>query len=624
MRPRHLLVLALALFSALPTAAEAQPVEASIRMRASADRVGVGDAFTLEVRADVVGADIGKLELPDLDGFEVVGREVTRPIQFSFGAGRSSLRSTVVHHLRLRALRPGRYVLDPARVTVEGDRFESNPVRVEVVGTSAIGPTAPPPLSAPGPSPADPNAPALDGAVFDPELFLRTVVDKADPYVGEQVTMTIYLYTRIGGQPQLTREATTDGFWVHDLLGPNRPNGDRQVVHGIPFHVYVLRRVAAFPLRSGELTIGAPELRLEQASIFGLLQGGGQGAVQRRGVPVTLNVRPVPPPAPSGVVVGRYEMTSSVDRSTAEVGDAITLTVKVRGQGNLNDVRVELPPLPDVRVLPPETDDRITTEDDLVGGERTFRFLLLPQAPGPLTLPALSLPYFDPATETHGRTETQPITVTVTGTAVAAATPTPQGTTAPEPTATPAPRTAALGRLGPLRPRTELRRAELPVSAKPWYRWALAGPPLLWIAVLALGTLFTRLRRRSGAVSGDALKAARKRLRGAAALEKDGEARKFYAEVSGALTAAVESQIDLAPAGLTHTELRQVLDDRGMAADLSGRIIEELEGCDFARFSAAGASREEMTRCRQRVEALLDRLAAFRPQASEKPAEASS
>jgi hypothetical protein len=612
MRARFLLGFALALAALAPSVAAAQAVQASVRMGASAARVGVGDVFTLEVRADVVGADLGKLELPSLDGFEVVGREVTRPIQFSFGTGGSTVRSTVVHHLRLRALRPGTFDFAPARIAVGRDRFESGPVRVEVIGAGAIDPTAPP-LTAPGAPPVDPNAPALDGAVFDPEIFLRTVVDKADPYVGEQVTVTVYLYTRIGGQPQITQMPTTDGFWVH-RFDPVRSGSDRQIVHGIPFRVLVIDRLAAFPLRSGDLTIGAPELRLEQASIFGLMNNG-QGAVERRGVPVTLHVRPLPQPAPAGAVVGRYEMSAAVDRDAAEVGDAITLTVTVRGAGNLNDVRVELPPLPGVRVLPPEIDDRLTTDADLVGGERSFRFLLLPETPGDLTVPALALPYFDPTTETYGRAETAPIAITVTGAALAPAAPASGGATAGEPADE---RPDAGRRFGPVRPRTELRRASLPVSAQSWYRWALAAPPLLWIALLAAGTLFTRMRRRSGAPTPDRhMKTARRRLRAAGALREDGDARRFYAEVAGALSEAVESQLGQPPAGLTHVELRKALDARGIASDLSGRIIEELEGCDFARFSAAGASKDEMERCRQRVEALLDRLQASRPARAE-------
>ena len=48
-----------------------------------------------------------------------------------------------------------------------------------------------------------------------------------------------------------------------------------------------------------------------------------------------------------------------------------------------------------------------------------------------------------------------------------------------------------------------------------------------------------------------------------------------------------------------------------MHQDLAHRLIEELEGCDFARFSSVGGSREEMKRCLGRSRALLTRLDRF-------------
>ncbi len=604
----------------LAAVAAAQSPEVRVRMSASPTRVRVGELVSLEIRADVTGASIQGVELPDLDGFEVVARHVSQPLHFQFGGGRPSYRATVVHQLQLRALRPGTFALDRATVTVAGERHASNALTLDVTGTAAIDPTSgKPPVVGASPPPIDPDAPQVDGAVFDPDVFLRTVVDKSRPTVGEQVTVTVYLYTTIGGQPQLTREPTTEGFWVHDLLGPvHSPRPERQIVHGIPFRVYVLRRVAAFPLRSGELRIGAPELRLEQTSVFGMMRGGG-AVVERRGVPLTIDVAPLPDPVPAGgAVVGNYEMEASVDRSSANVGDAITLVVKVRGTGNLNDVRVPLPALPGLRVLEPEVHDEISSDADLVGGERTIRYLLIVEAPGQVTIPALRLAYYDPTARRYGRTDTAPIPLTLTGTAVAA----PSAGTDEAATGADA---ADRGRdgaerpleLAPVHPRSDLRRARPPVSAAPWYRWALAAPPLLWIGVLLGGALLARLRRRGATASADGhVRAARKRLRAAHALEAEGDARRFYAEVAGALSQALESQLDGPASGLTHGELRRALDARGVPDDLGRRIIEELESCDFARFSAAGSSKDEMERCRQRVEAILDRLQAQRPVAA--------
>jgi hypothetical protein len=65
--------------------------------------------------------------------------------------------------------------------------------------------------------------------------FLRTVVEPSDPVVGQQVTVTLLFYTRVSARNlQPEREISTDGFWVHDLIGPASPppSSRREIVVG--------------------------------------------------------------------------------------------------------------------------------------------------------------------------------------------------------------------------------------------------------------------------------------------------------------------------------------------------------------------------------------------------------
>jgi hypothetical protein len=75
----------------------------------------------------------------------------------------------------------------------------------------------------------------------------------------------------------------------------------------------------------------------------------------------------------------------------------------------------------------------------------------------------------------------------------------------------------------------------------------------------------------------------------------------------------LEARLGEPTGGLTYDQLRSHLRTRGMDDDLAQRLTDELEGGDFARFSAAGVSSDEMSRCVQRTEALLDRLERFQP-----------
>jgi hypothetical protein len=596
------LALALVLVAPWPTRALAQSIDVS--MTASQTRVAVGQTFVLEVRADVTGEELEELEPPELPGFEVLSRQVSRPFSFSFGLGRGRVvQSSTRYTFTLRALEPGTVRIEPARARVGGRTYRSQPVLIHVQPGRVP--------DAPAPDPMDPTAApdtgALDGARFDAQAFVRTVVDKREAYVGEQLTVSILLYVRGGltSSPAITTEATTDGFWVHDLLPASRTlEATRHTVQGVPFRAYELRRFAAFPLRPGELTIGAMEVQLQTGSMLGLLQGGRP--VAREGVPVIVKAKPLPDANRQDVVVGSYRMETELDRDAVSTGDAITLRARVQGTGNLRDVHLALPDVPGLRILSPRIEDEVEATGDRVGGTRLFEWLIVAERPGRYVLPALGFDTFDPDAGVYRRVTSSPLTLEAVGAAPAAPDESGDARPAPGPDDP-----ADDARFGPLRMASRLSRSEPPVWARPWYGVAMALPPFAWLAMLGLGYLRSHAeatgRKRAPA------RALRRRLAQARAHAEHGEARAFYGEVAQVLLHALAARLGEPVSGLTHAELRAHLLAQGMEPELVGRLVDELDGCDFARFSATGVAREEMARCLERVEALLARIARHRP-----------
>ncbi|MEO0325739.1 MAG: BatD family protein [Myxococcota bacterium] len=604
------MVLGLALaLATVARPAEAQP-QLSVEMTTDRSEVSLGETFVLQVRATVRGGRIEQLEVPDLSAFDVISQRSAAPMQFGFGSGGvQQLTMSQTQTYRLRPLSAGSFALKPARVFAEGTSAESRPVTVVVSGGSAA-PAAPPGGSST--APAQPTADvAGDGVQVDGEAFLRTTVDVAEPYVGQQVTATIYLYTRapLRAAPTMVREASVDGFWAQDLLPPARNlDAQTQVVQGVPFRVYMLRRYALFPLRAGELTVGAPEAVFTTGSAFGLFGRGGGGELRRQGVPVTLRARALPPPAPAGAVVGDYRLDARLDRTAVRTRDAVTLTASLQARrGNVRDVRLTLPSLAGVRVLEPRTEDEIRHPGDVVGGTRRVEWLLVPEQPGRIVLPRLSLQVFDPESGRYTKVEGPELALDVAGAATGAPTPAPAEDAriddAPE-----APAPDAL-RLGPVRRNAALTRRAPPFSSTPLFWALLLGLP----ALLMLATGAQALRRRHGARGGghegQRISAQIERARGAIA---GGDARGFYGALSAALAASVERSLGRPVGALTHDALRRELRTEGMDEELVRRVIDELDGCDFARFSSAGGTTEEMRQALARGEALMNRVGRFR------------
>jgi hypothetical protein len=602
-------------------------------MNADRKELTMSDNVAVRIYVQAQGAGQPDIAVPEFDGFQIVQRAVQRPMQFSFGFGQAApvVTSTTQYTFVLVPLGVGTFKIPPVKVSFGQRVFQSQPLVLTV--TSAVhepGQAAPnqsAPQAANDPADSQPSAAAQatptaqssgDVAVFDQEAFLRTVVDKIEPYEGEQVTTTIYLYARHNLQqvPAVQTEASTDGFWVHDLLSATRSlEPTRQVVNGHGFWVYVLRRFAGFPLRNGELTIGSMALTLTRDSIFDLFDpNNGPAAVQRSSVPVKIHVKPLPAEQkPEGpVVVGSFELQSNLDRNQVVTGDAVTLTATVRGKGNLRGVRVADPVVSGLQILQPETRDLIESPGDRVQGTRSFAWLIVPERPGTFTIPPLTLHTFDPETRTYKRIASEKLTLTAAGAARSAVT-TPSKPAAGDDVADADSREHEEA-WPPLRPHSQLLRRETPLASRGFYALLLLFWPVLWIGSVLGPVAWARLRARGGE-SGErqALRKARSRLKTAESALAARDSRRFHAEVASALMATLELRLGEGVTGLTQNELRTRLSQRGLSEELSRAVCEVLAQCDFARFSSAPVSEVDMQRLLARAEHLVTDLSAFSP-----------
>lgn len=580
--------------AALPWAAtaSAEP-EVTVTLDAMPSEARVGETIRLEVRVRARGGRIQNLELRDLEKYpelEIVSHQTLRPMQFSFGFGKGvQMESSLANIYILRAAVPGSYEFKPAVAKVDGKTYRSAPLTLVVhpgAGGAKGGPD-----SATAPNAAVDSE--LSGARYDERAFLRTVVEPDEVYIGQQVNVTVYLYTRVRLSPQsvIPTKPSMDGFWVHD--DPITSLQAQAVsVMGANYRTYVIQRSAAFPQRSGELTIGPPKVAFDVggASLFDAPQ-----RVQRTGVPVTVNVKPLPQPGPANAVVGRYTIRAWLDRTEANTGDAVTLRIDATGVGNVQDLRIDLPPIVGVRTLQPAIRDQRRTQQGKLSGTRSWEWILIAEAPGEHTVPPMEVHFFDPDAENYGSVSTPALTFTASG----AARP-PQPVIEPV-DARPKPRAAAFG---PIRVYSALTRDESPVRERRWFAWMLAFPPVLFVLVMLGADIARRRERRSttaGAVQRQLVRDAQN------ALHAD-DPRSFYDQIVASVTHALDSLLGEPVGGLPHTELRTRLVAEGLDDDLVQRVINELEGADFARFAASGVSKEEMDRCLQRTAAIIERI----------------
>jgi len=590
----RLLALAFVAMAALPWAATAaaEP-EVTVTLDAAPSEARVGETIRLEVRVRARGGRIQDLKLDDLKKYpelEIISHQTVRPMQFSFGFGSGvQMESSLANVYMLQPTVAGTYEFAPAVARVDGRTYRSAPLTLVV---------------RPGPGGIDgssdlaeaPDATVgseLTGARYDARAFLRTVVEPDEVYIGQQVNVTVYLYTRLRLSPQsvVPSKPSMDGLWVHE--DPiTRLEFQTVPVRGTNYRAYVIQRSAAFPQRSGELTIGPPKVTFDVGggSLFDAPQ-----RIQRVGVPVTVNVEPLPQPGPANAVAGRYAIRAWLDRTTANTGDAVTLRVDATGLGNLQDLRIDLPPIVGVRALQPAIRDKQWSEHGKLSGTRSWEWILIAETPGEHTVPPIDLPFFDPDAEEYGSASTAALKFTASG----AAKPSQQ---AIEPVdSRPKPRAATFG---PIRMYSALTRGETPVRERGWFPWLLAFPPAMFILVM-LGAGFARRREQRSATAGAVQ---RQLVRSAQNALEANDPRSFYDRIVASITHALDSRLGEAVGGLPHATLRTRLAAEGFDGDLVQRVINELEGADFARFAASGVSKDEMQRCLQRTAAIIERI----------------
>jgi hypothetical protein len=585
--------------------AQAQP---QVRLEMSADKreLAMTDNVSVRIYVQTQGSGQPDIEVPEFEGFQVVQRAVQRPMQFSFGFGQAApvVTSTTQYTFVLVPMGAGTFKIPPVRVTFGQRVYQSQPLVLTVSGQASqpnqpLNQNAPQASTAPDQQQPSAAAPAVqsggDTAVFDQEAFLRTVIDKTEPYEGEQVTATVYLYVRHNLQqvPAVQTEASTDGFWVQDLLSATRAlEPTRQIVNGHGFWVYVLRRFAGFPLRTGDLTIGSMTLTISRDSVFDLFDPGhGPADLQRSSVPVQLHVKALPAEhRPDGpIAVGKFEIKSEIDRAQVATGDAVTWTASVRGTGNLRTVKLNDPSVPGLQILQPEMRDLVESPNDRVQGSRTFAWLVVPQAPGKISLPALSLNTFDPETHSYKRVASERLTLTAAGAARAAV------AQPSKPNAGPGVSNDHEENWPAVRAHSELDRAHKSLASHGLYALAISIWPLLWLGSVLVPVAMSRWRARGGeSRERAALQTSKQRLNEAARALEQGDARTFHALVAAALMISVEAKLGEPVSGLTQSELRNALSTCGLPNPLVQGLCEALAQCDFARFSSANVSPADM------------------------------
>jgi hypothetical protein len=555
----------------------------SIEVTIDRDTVGLDEYANLQVVISGEEQNLPNPDMPTIAAIEMYSQGRSSSISIVNG----QVNSSVSYRYLLMPKKAGTFVIDNISLVYKNKRFQGNPINLTVLNTGTAA------------SPKTEEQAVDHESGKGKDYFLEAVIDNKNPYVNEQVTLTLKFYIAIQyyGSPELS-EPTTTGFWS-ELLGNRAPY--RQVINNRQYKV-IERIYALFPTQTGDLTVGRATIRVtiagdnQQRDPFGMFSDffntGKEVAVNSN--PIRINVKKLPDegkPKDFTGSIGKFNIEASVDKKEVEVNQPVSLTIKISGTGNIKSAaEPSMPDLDDFRIYRASSNESITKVQEKIGGTKIYEEVFIPKHPGNLEIPSLAYNYFDPETNKYKTLSTKPITLRVTK---------PEGfVESPSlPYANPDLIVGSNAR--------DIRYIKANIGdLKPMGYLLIETPLYLVVNGLPVLTLigFVIYRKRKEKYASDisfararqAGKIAKKRLSKAKTLANPNKGIEFFAEINFALTSYIADKLNISPHGLTTDQIKTLLLNKSADDNLINGISDTLKKCDFARFAPSSITQKDI------------------------------
>lgn len=407
-----LISLALASYAAVVGAQEkltvSQPEPGTIRLNQKS---------VIRIRVEGADANPRSPELPEVDGLEIKQLPASTSSQMVFNGRRRVTKVSVEFGLELRPQRAGIFVIPPFNIWTGTQNQQTREMRLEV----------------------------REDLISQELSWLDVELEDARVYVHEPVRMKITFgilegvrlaenlaQTNAGQQRYFEVFLAADWldtFPVGESMPIEQPQGDvrlfvinRELARakflsdyerdGKGWQCFQVER-SFLPSKVGKVELVAPTLRFSSMRYKrGRIRGGQKDSFGIAGDSIALEVMPIPEagrPSPYFGAVGRFSIEAALDRDRIRFGDSFKLTLTVRGQGNLEFLR-----MPDLSSL---TGFHKRGAAEAVRDENrvVVTYDLTPLSADVDEIPSIAWNYFDttPGVEAFIEVETKPLTVVV-------------------------------------------------------------------------------------------------------------------------------------------------------------------------------------------------------------------
>lgn len=331
---------------------------------------------------------------------QIINGSVTQSLQFNF---------------ILTPKKIGSFTIPSITLSYQGQDYSTEPIQVNIIqgGTFSQGGQG-----------TSRNFPTDKAQASN--LYLETEVSNRNPYIGEQIIFT----ARIVSAYQLTNPINWinppvfDGFLVEEL-GDKEISQYTKLINGRKFNILEVRKIL-FPVKSGQIII--PQVGMQCGVLMPHRRGTspfddffdfGFGNTELKNLysnPIEVNVLELPQGKPHNFsgLVGNITLTAELGNSHIKMGESTTLTLKLKGDGNIRSLnQINVQGIDNFKSYDDTPEFKIFLSGDKLLGEKIFKKALAPLKAGTYNIPPIEISYFDNSTKQYKVAKSNPFVITV-------------------------------------------------------------------------------------------------------------------------------------------------------------------------------------------------------------------
>lgn len=593
----HILILFLLIFSTLSFAAsdDAKLVGTSKKV------VTVGERFKIVYELNADGSGFVSPRFGKLHKLSGPNKSTSSSVQVINGSYEQHYTQT--YSFIMTSTEEGEINIAPASIRVKGKTITSNSLSIKVVKRNTTKSS----------SQQNPSTSSGQGGILqDGDVFLKTIVSNKNPYLGEQIIVTNRIYTKVAvSNLTLEKAPSFQDFWSKSLTDEKTQlKQTTQVINGEEYIVADISKFALFPQKSGALTIESTkmqcvaQIRVESTRtrsrdpfedffsdpFFNRNVKNVQVALKTDAL--TINVKPLPqkgkPESFTGAV-GKFSFSSSLDSDSIMSNDAINISLKLVGTGNLelvNPPKIKFPT--DFETYDPKINDNIRTSINGISGSKKIEYLALARNAGDFVIKPIEFSYFNPKTKKYHSISAGPYNIHVKKGKYSSSGVTYSSSAQED-----------IKYIGKDIRHINQSNFELkPIGdflfgSLVYYLFLIL--PL--VLLLSFVIVYLNLEKRRGNVkltrTRKANKIARNKLQKAEKLMTQGNNKEFYDEIAQALWGYISDKFHIMQADMSIENVKETLSSKDVEEEVTNGFINALNNVEFARF-APGDSSDKM------------------------------